>query len=119
MISTIHEDIAEIIAQIYKKVNWKRMTSKKRSAADILTDRITVASHEPNIISFYQKLCNSLRTSNAKVNPMKLNELNDKNEKVMLIIREHTCYLALLAEQKAKENYGRDNYENGNSNRNN
>lgn len=102
MISETHESLGNMVSAVYKKVDWKKQTSLKRSAVDILTDRLRVASHEPDIIRAYDKLCASLHIPNAKTEVSILEELY-KTEDTMDILREQTGYIAILGQKKAKE----------------
>jgi hypothetical protein len=103
MISETHEELGDIVAAVYRKVDWKKITSKKRSAVDILTDRLRVASHEKDILRATEKLCSSLHVPYAKLEPGQLETLHEKNKDAMNILREHTGYVAVLAQKKAKE----------------
>lgn len=102
MISETHEKLGELVAAVYKKVDWKKQTSLKRSAVDILTDRLRAASHEPDVIRAFEKLCASLHIPNAKVDAELLTGLYYQKE-TMEILREQTGYIALLGQKKAKE----------------
>ena len=102
MISETHEKLGELVAAVYKKVDWKKQTSLKRSALDILTDRLRVASHEPDVIRAFDKLCASLHIPNAKVDAELLTGLYYQKDS-MDILREQTGYIAILGQKKAKE----------------
>jgi len=102
IISETHEQLSDMVAAVYKKVDWKKQTSLKRSAVDILTDRLRVASHEPDIIRAFEKLCASLHIPCAKVDADLLTSLYSQ-EGVMEILREQTGYIAILGQKKAKE----------------
>lgn len=102
MISETHEKLGELVAAVYKKVDWKKQTSLKRSAVDILTDRLRVASHEPDVIRAFDKLCASLHIPNAKVDAELLTGLYYQKDS-MEILREQTGYIAILGQKKAKE----------------
>lgn len=111
MISENHERLADAVASVYRRIDWKKMTSKKRSAVDILTDRLRVAGHEPDILRALEKLCASLHVPYLKADVEQLNDLYENNSEIMEIMREHTGYVAVLAQKKAKEQ--RENwYEN-------
>lgn len=101
MISEHHEQISEVIAEIYKKVDWKKLTSKKRSAVDVLTDRLRVACKEPDFLRAHDKLCASLNLSTAKMDIATIEDLY--TDETMIILREHTGYIAALSQRKAKE----------------
>ncbi len=101
MISETHEKLGELVAAVYKKVDWKKQTSLKRSALDILTDRLRVASHEPDVIRAFDKLCASLHIPNAKVDAELLTGLYYQKE-TMEILREQPGYIAILGQKKAK-----------------
>lgn len=102
MISETHEKLGELVAAVYKKVDWKKQTSLKRGAVDILTDRLRVASHEPDVIRAFDKLCASLHIPNAKVDAELLTGLYYQKDS-MEILREQTGYIAILGQKKAKE----------------
>lgn len=102
MISETHEKLGELVAAVYKKVDWKKQTSLKRSAVDILTDRLRVASHEPDVIRAFDKLCASLHIPNAKVDAELLTGLYYQKDS-MEILREQTGYIAILGQKKAME----------------
>ncbi len=111
MISENHERLADAVSSLYRRIDWKKMTSKKRSAVDVLTDRLRVAGHEPDILKAFEKLCASLHVPYFKTDVETLNGLYENNDAVMDILREHTGYIAVLAQKKAKET--RENwYEN-------
>lgn len=103
MISEEHERIGRIIASVYRKVAWQKITSVKRSAVDILTDRLKVASKEKDILKAYDKLCSSLNISTAKIDTCDIELLYADNEVTMAIMRDHTGYIAALAQKTAKE----------------
>jgi len=103
MISDQHEQISIVIAEIYRKVDWKKMTSIKRSAVDVLTDRIRVASKEPDILRAHDKLCASLHIPTSKINTDLIEILYQDNDNTMRILRKHTGYIAALSQKKAKE----------------
>lgn len=102
IISETHERLGDLVAAVYKKVDWKKQTSLKRSAVDILTDRLRVASHEPDVIRAFEKLCASLHIPCAKVDSELLTGLYYKQD-TMGILREQTGYIAILGQKKAKE----------------
>lgn len=102
MISETHEKLGELVAAVYKKVDWKKQTSLKRSALDILTDRLRVASHEPDITRAFDKLCASLHIPNAKTEAELLESLYNC-ENSMDVLRTQTGYIAILGQKKAKE----------------
>ena len=103
MISEQHERIGRAIAAVYDKVAWKKMTSVKRSAVDILTDRLRVASKEPDVLRAHDKLCASLNISTSKIDILDIEALWTDNERTMDILRSHTGYIAALAQKIAKE----------------
>ena len=84
---------------------------------DILTDRLRVASHEQDVLRAYEKLCASLHISNTKAESGWLETLFDENEKVMEILQEHTAYIAILSQKKARESRLKNKGENKNENR--
>lgn len=108
IISETHEQLGDMVAAVYKKVDWKKQTSLKRSALDIFTDRIRVASHEPDILTAFDKLCSSLhiptaRTDKPNIYLSDLLEWLSNSEDSMEIMRNHTGYIASLGQKKAKE----------------
>jgi hypothetical protein len=103
MISQTHEDLATAVAHVHQKVGWEKMTSKKRSTVDVLTDRLRVCSHEPEIISSMEKLCNSLHLPCTGISTELIETLYSNNEEVMEILRNHPGYIAALAHKKSKE----------------
>jgi len=103
MISEQHERLARVVAGVYRRVDWKRMTSIKRSAVDILTDRLRVASKEPDILAAHDKLCASLNIPTSKIDINDVEALYEDNDGTMEIMRQHPGYTAALAQKKAKE----------------
>ena len=66
MISEEHELLCDVISNIYMRVDWRKITSLKRSAVDILTDRVRVACKEQDILKAHDKLCATLNISTSK-----------------------------------------------------
>lgn len=103
MISEEHERLAQMVAGVYRRIAWQKITSLKRSAVDILTDRLRVASKESDIIRAHDKLCASLNIPTSKFDIEMMEALHDDNVNTMEIMREHTGYIAALAQKIAKE----------------
>jgi hypothetical protein len=111
MISETHEQLATAVAYVHRKVAWDKMTSKKRSTVDVLTDRLRVCSHEPEVIGCMEKLCSSLHLPCTDIPTDLIEALYLKNSEVMEIFRNHPGYIAALAHKKAKEgNYEYNTY---------
>ena len=103
MISEHHDLLSDVLVNIYLKVDWKNMTSLKRSAVDVLTDRIRVANKEKDILKAHDKLCASLHIPTSKQDVEDLELLYNDNDIIMKILRDHTGYIAALTQKKAKE----------------
>lgn len=103
MISEQHELLSKVVSKIYLRVDWRSMTSIKRSAVDVLTDRIRVACKEQDILQAHDKLCATLNIPTSKQDVADLEKLYSHNEEIMQILREHSGYIAALAQKKAKE----------------
>lgn len=103
MISEEHERIGRVVAGVYARVSWQKMTSVKRSAVDILTDRLRVASKESDILKAHDKLCASLNIPTSKIDILDIEKLYQDNENTMYILRENTGYIAALAQKISKE----------------
>lgn len=99
----LHEQIASVLAHVYRRVDWRSMTSMKRSAADMFADRIRVASHERTPSRAVERLCRQLGLSSIKADPDDIRHLNENADEVMEMMRNDTVYLALLAQRKARE----------------
>lgn len=102
MISEQHEQLAGLVAGVYRRIAWQKITSVKRSAVDILTDRLRVAGKESDILKAHDKLCASLNIPTSKIDIEIIEELHE-NDNTMDILREHTGYIAALAQKIAKE----------------
>lgn len=101
MISEQHEQIATVVAAIYRRVAWKDFTNKKTSAADSLTERIRAASHEPTFSQFLGRLGRYYGVQAPKVTPEQVASL--QTPATMGILRKDPMYIALRAQEIAKE----------------
>ncbi len=102
MIDETHEKIGDLVAAIYRKVEWKKMTSMKRSAVDVLAARIRAASSMPSVPAFIEKLCHGLHIQGVNADPDLIDALDQSRKESMKILREEAVYVALLAQKKAK-----------------
>lgn len=98
----LHERTADVLAEVYRRVDWRKMTSMKRTAADMFADRIRVASHERTPSRAIDRMCRQLGLSSAAIWPEEISHLNDNSEEVMEMMRNDTLYLALLAQDAAR-----------------
>ena len=107
----IEENWIEILAYIYKAVNWKKV-ARSKSAYDIFEHRLEFARYEADIPSLIQKLCNSLSLQ-APPLPLESIEFLRANEKeAMILLRKMPKLLTLKAAKRAKELKKKGNGEN-------
>lgn len=95
--------IASVLSRAYVRVDWRSMTSMKRSAVDILANRIRVASYEPTFSRAIERICHGLKLSAIRADVEDIEYLMARNDEVMEAMRENTVYLALLTQKIARE----------------
>jgi len=97
----LKQNIVEVLASVYKRVNWKRMGS--RSAYDVFAHRLKVAGYRDSIPKFLEKLCHGLQLQSVNISPELLQSLETDEARALEMIREESVYLTLLAAKRAKE----------------
>lgn len=98
----VHEDLSAILSLAYGRVEWRRMTSMKRTALDIFTDRIRAAASEPDVATAVERLCKLLGISSINPEPDAMRAIMARNEEAMHAMRENAIYLAILSKEKAR-----------------
>jgi hypothetical protein len=98
----LHEKVADVLAEVYRRVDWRKMTSMKRTAVDQFADRVRVASQERSFTRAVDRMCRQLGLSSVGAAPEDLMDLNDNNDEVMDLMRTDAVFLALLAQDKAR-----------------
>lgn len=92
----------ELLAYIYKAVNWKQI-ARSKTAYDIFEHRLEFARYERDIPSVIQKLCNTLSLQ-APPLPLETIEFLRENEKhALALMRRMPKLLTLKAAKRAKE----------------
>ncbi len=98
----IEESWVELLASIYKSVNWKKI-ARKRSSYDIFEHRVERAKYYRTVEEFIQKLLNLLSLQLPPLPIEAIEILKSRNDEAMQILRRKTKYLCLKAILKAKE----------------
>ncbi len=98
----IEEAWVELLAHIYRAVDWKKVARSKISY-DIFEHRLEFARYERGIPEFIQKLCNTLSLQ-APPLPLDAVEFLRRHEpEAMNMVRRMGKLLTLKAAQRAKE----------------
>lgn len=98
----LEEAWTELLAHIYKAVDWKRV-AKSKNAYDIFEHRLEFSRYEPDIPSVIQKLCNTLSLQ-APPLPLNVIEFLREHEKdAMRVLRKMPKLLTLKAAHRARE----------------
>jgi len=97
----LYEKVANILALVYVRANWKRMG--KRSSYDVFQHRLKTSSSQQTVTKFIDKLCKGLSLQSISADPKDIEDLEKCREDVLQMLREESVYLTLLAAKKAKE----------------
>jgi len=97
----LYEKVANILALVYVRANWKRMG--KRSSYDVFQHRLKTSSSQQTVTKFIDKLCKGLSLQSISADPRDVEDLEKRREEVLRMLREESVYLTLLAAKKAKE----------------
>lgn len=98
----LEEAWTELLAHIYKAVDWKKV-ARNKNAYDIFEHRLEFSRYEPDIPSVIQKLCNTLSLQ-APPLPLNVIEFLREHEKdAMRVLRKMPKLLTLKAAHRARE----------------
>jgi hypothetical protein len=100
--SELHNQISDIFALVYARVRWKDFTRIGHSAADSMVSTLNIGKNEPDILRCIERVCRRYGILSIRAEIPDLDALYRRNSEVMLIIRDNTLAIALLAQQKAK-----------------
>lgn len=100
------EDLIQVLAAVWRRVNWARICRGRRSAADIFMHRLKVASYQPTFPCLLEKLSHGLGLQSVDVSSSILERLRENEEEALQIVREETIYLTILAKEEARKKEG-------------
>jgi len=101
-LSEIERAWIEVLAHIYKAVNWKKV-AKGRSAYDIFEHRLEFSKYESDVPSVIQKLCNTLGLQAPSLPLEYVNLLRENEKEAMKVLRKMPKLLTLYSAERAKE----------------
>lgn len=104
MQSDVEEKLVNVLAHIYKAVDWKRMNTSKISY-DIFEHRLNFAKNQRGVPEMIQKLCARL---SLQAPPLPLDDvefLRDHENDAMKMITDYGKLLTLKSAKRAKELY--------------
>ncbi|HOO03955.1 MAG TPA: hypothetical protein PLJ11_04450 [Methanomassiliicoccales archaeon] len=104
----VYEELSSILSLAWSRVEWRRITSMKRTALDIFTDRIRAAASEPDVVTAIERLCKLLGISSINPEPDAVRAIMARNDEAMHAMRENAIYLAVLSKEKAKAKYAKE-----------
>lgn len=110
MESETERKVVEVLAYIYRAVDWKRMHTSKISY-DIFEHRLEFARHEKTMPELIQKLCNKL---SLQAPPLPLDDveyLRNHESEALSMIRKIGKLLTLKAAKRAKQLYAEKGVE--------
>ena len=98
----IEENWIEVLAHIYKAVNWKKV-ARSKNAYDIFEHRLEFARYEPDVPSLIQKLCNTLSLQAPPLPLDRVEFLREHEMDAMKLLRKMPKLLTLKSAKRAKE----------------
>lgn len=101
-IDPLYKDIAEVLSDIYRKVNWKNFTNKKKDAATSFSERLMVAGHMSTVPRALHQLAISLDLGGYVTDPDKVVSLEKSADIVLDRMAKESSLLALQAQVEAK-----------------
>ncbi len=96
----VYRDLAVVLHEAWKRVDWKRMgTSKTRRATDIFQHRLKKAGYQGGIAEAIERLCKGLSLQSLNLPVGLVNRLKQEEKHVMDVLRTQSVVLTLLAQQ--------------------
>lgn len=98
----LRELFANLVAQIYNRVEWWKIASGKNIAPNVFQHRLFFAAKEDNVEVFIERLCSSLSIQSTLVSQELVHEILVQ-ESHMNFLREQTRVFTAYAMKLSKE----------------
>ena len=102
MQSEVEKAWIEVLAHIYRAVNWRKV-ARGHFAYDIFEHRVEFSKIQPDVPSVLQKLCNTLGLQAMPAPMDKVRFLREHEREAMKLLRKWPKYLAMEAIDRAKQ----------------
>ncbi|HPQ05403.1 MAG TPA: hypothetical protein PKZ88_08075 [Methanothermobacter sp.] len=97
----IVEDLAEVLARTYKKINWRKIGVK--NSHDYFTDRIGAASRSNTIGKFLNELTRLCGITYVNIDPQIVERLRENEKQALKLLRDETIYVAMRTIERVEQ----------------
>lgn len=103
MQSEIEKAWIEVLAHIYRAVDWSKVRRGGKRPLDVFVHRLEFSRNVRDVASLLQRLCNSLSLQGPKLPLDAIDYLRQNESEAMKYVRKYPKLLALYAEKRARE----------------